>query len=237
MSALNKLLTDRKIPILCYVTDRLGLETAEGSAAIPALLQKIQELILAGVDWVQIREKDLPAKELSSLTREALRYKVAPLVSAARRPRILVNDRLDVALAEQTDGVHLSEKSLPPADVRSLLHAVAGTQKTKQDFLVGVSCHSVEAARVAADAKADYIFFGPIFGTPSKAQYGAPQGLRRLEEICHAVNIPVIAIGGITVENAGACVAAGAKGVAAIRLFQGAEDPKGIVRALQELRF
>jgi thiamine-phosphate pyrophosphorylase len=101
------------------------------------------------------------------------------------------------------------------------------------DFLVGVSCHSQEAAKSAEDGGADYIFFGPVFTTPSKAAYGAPQGLARLAEVCRSVSLPVLAIGGIALENATSCLAAGAAGIAAIRLFQDAYDLASLVKTLR----
>jgi thiamine-phosphate pyrophosphorylase len=100
-------------------------------------------------------------------------------------------------------------------------------------FLVGISCHSVQAAAAAARAGADYIFFGPVFATPSKASFGAPQGPQRLAEVCRAVALPVLAIGGITLENAPDCFAAGAAGIAAIRLFQDAKDLASLVSDLR----
>ena len=96
------------------------------------------------------------------------------------------------------------------------------------DFMVGVSCHSLESARAAERGGADYIFFGPVFATPSKAAFGAPQGTERLGKVCASVEIPVLAIGGMNLENAGACIAAGAAGIAAIRLFQDAVDSAGL---------
>jgi thiamine-phosphate pyrophosphorylase len=93
----------------------------------------------------------------------------------------------------------------------------------------------VEAARSAASGGADYLFFGPIFSTPSKAAFGAPQGLERFAEVCRAVSIPVLAIGGITLANASACLAAGASGIAAIRLFQDARDMSSLVQFLRKL--
>jgi thiamine-phosphate pyrophosphorylase len=98
---------------------------------------------------------------------------------------------------------------------------------------VGASCHSLEGAKSAASGGAGYLFFGPVFATPSKAAFGPPQGVERLAEVCRAIAIPVLAIGGITLENAGACLAAGAAGLAAIRLFQDASDPAATVRALR----
>jgi thiamine-phosphate pyrophosphorylase len=146
--------------------------------------------------------------------------------------RILVNDRVDVALAENADGVHLGESSMPVAEVARFVKRTA----SPAEFLLGVSCHSIEGARSAAADGAVYIFFGPIFATPSKAQFGRPQGLERLAEVCRAVSIPVVAIGGITLDNVDACLTAGAAGIAAIRLFQNSRDPAALVHSLHELR-
>jgi thiamine-phosphate pyrophosphorylase len=143
----------------------------------------------------------------------------------------VVNDRVDVALAERAGGVHLGENSLPLAEAKRLVQARA----LDSDFLTGVSCHSLEAAKSAAKDGADYLFFGPVFATPSKAPFGSPQGLERLTEVCRAVSRPVLAIGGITLANASACLAAGASGIAAIRLFQDAPDLTSVVRSLEEL--
>lgn len=127
--------------------------------------------------------------------------------------------------------MHLGEKSLPPKEARSLVKSL----RREKDFLIGVSCHSLEAAKAAERGRASYLFFGPVFATPSKAAYGAPQGLKRLAEVCRTVVVPVLAIGGITLENAADCLSAGASGIAAIRLFQDAPDLAAIVRALREL--
>jgi thiamine-phosphate pyrophosphorylase len=148
----------------------------------------------------------------------------------------LVNDRLDVALAERAGGVHLGENSLPPEEAKRLLASQA-VQTLPRDFLIGVSCHSLEAAKYAASAGADYIFFGPVFATPSKASYGAPQGLGRLAKACGSVSIPVLAIGGISLENAASCFSVGAAGIAAIRLFQDSSDPAELVRKIRQQPF
>jgi thiamine-phosphate pyrophosphorylase len=234
MPLLNK---SARPPLLCYVTDRRSLVAAEPGEARRMLLQKIAAAAAAGVDWIQIREKDISGKECSSLTREALQL-VANSASAAAsstgkaaRPRIFVNDRLDVALAAQAGGVHLGEKSLPPEEARRLVDLL----RREKNFLIGVSCHSLEAAQAAEQGGADYLFFGPLFVTPSKAAYGAPQGLAPLTEVCRAVALPVLAIGGITLENAAACFSAGASGIAAIRLFQDAPDMTAVVEALKKL--
>jgi thiamine-phosphate pyrophosphorylase len=222
-------------PILCYVTSRRALERACAPSPgdpIPgnsrtdpthALLESIRKAAAAGINWIQIREKELGTLALAELVR---------LAGAATREtgaRILVNDRLDVALAAGAAGVHLGEMSLPVETVAEWRRSAG-----RLEFRIGVSCHSVEAAREADVAGADYIFFGPVFATPSKAEFGAPQGVGRLHEVCRTVRIPVLAIGGVTVENAHSCFAAGAAGVAAIRLFQESEDVSAVVSRLRE---
>jgi thiamine-phosphate pyrophosphorylase len=209
-----------KSPLLCYVTDRRSLTAATMADALAALTRKIEEVTVAGIDWVQIREKDLPARELASLTRQALEIAAKFSGKRAARLRVMVNDRLDVAITERADGVHLGEKSLPVADAKRLLQAAMRKGTLDKSFLVGVSCHSLDAAQAAERDGADYIFFGPIFPTPSKESFGAPQGLERLAQVCRGVKVPVLAIGGITFENAKSCLASGAAGIGAIRLFQ-----------------
>jgi thiamine-phosphate pyrophosphorylase len=221
-------------PLLCYVTDRRTLPGVAPETSLAALAQKIQQVASAGVDWVQIREKDLTARELASLTREALRNTAKSSSGTARPVRILVNDRLDVALAEGAGGVHLGEKSLPVQEAKRLWRLSALQGSPAADFLFGVSCHSLEAARDAARSDADYIFFGPVFATPSKAEFGAPQGLQRLKQVCSEVTVPVIAIGGITRENASSCLQAGAAGLAAIRLLQDPDDAATVVMELRK---
>jgi thiamine-phosphate pyrophosphorylase len=216
---------------LCYVTDRSGLSGVEGREAQETLLLKIETAAAAGVDWIQIREKDLSGRNCGLLTREALQRTAKSPASNAAPTRILVNDRLDVALSEGAAGVHLGENSLPLPEAKRLVKA----QALNRHFLIGVSCHSLDAARSAASGGADYLFFGPVFATPWKAAFGAPQGLERLAEVCRAVSIPVLAIGGITLANASACLAAGASGIAAIRLFQDAPDITSLVQSLRQL--
>jgi len=215
--------------ILCYVTDRHSLSEAESRKAQEPLLSKIEAAAAAGVDWIQIREKDLSGRDCGLLTREALQRAAKSTASNAAPTLILVNDRQDVALSERAGGVHLGEDSLPLLEAKRLSNAQG------QDFLIGVSCHSLEAARSAASGGADYLFFGPVFATPSKAAFGAPQGLDRLADVCRAVTIPVLAIGGITLANASDCLAAGASGIAAIRLFQDARDMSSLVQSLRKL--
>jgi thiamine-phosphate pyrophosphorylase len=201
------------------VTDRLALADASALAAI------IRSAAEAGVDWIQIREKDLEARPLAELVRGALAE------TRETGARILVNDRLDVALAAGAAGVHLGETSLPVEIVAEWRRAA-----NRKHFLIGVSCHSPDAALAAERGGADYVFFGPVFATPSKAAFGPPQGIARLREVCLSVKIPVLAIGGITAENAGNCLEAGAAGIAAIRFFQESPDvAAAVLHALGKL--
>lgn len=203
MSPANKL-------IACYVTDRKQLGERSVVEAIRAAFAK-------GADWVQIREKDLPARELLALAREAVRLAAA----SAPEKRVLVNDRLDVALAAGAHGVHLGGESLPVAEVVRWRNAtLVSTPAASRPFLVGASCHSVDEVIRAERDGADYVFLGPIFPTPSKMPFGPSLGIAALAEACRAVKTTVLAIGGITPALLIECVAAGASGFAAIRHFQ-----------------
>lgn len=241
MCARNNPTIPSKRPLLCYVTDRKALFRSEGEGSLDLLQQKIDAILAAGIDWVQIREKDLSAKELSRVVRAALRSSARHSAANALPPRIFVNDRLDVALAEGAGGVHLGGSSLAVTDASELVREISASARRgtaaerigTTDFLIGVSSHSRAEAEAAASSGADYIFFGPVFATPSKAAFGAPQGLERLTDVCRAIAIPVIAIGGITLENAASCASAGASGIAAIRLFQDAAQPKSTIASLR----
>jgi len=206
---------------VCYVTDR---KSAGPPDLTTSVMQCIRTAIAAGADWVQIREKDLAGRKLLGLAQEAVE-------AAASQVRILVNDRLDIALAAGAAGVHLGGDSLPAREVVRWCRK----GKVSADFLVGVSCHSIEDAREAESAGANYIFFGPVFDTPSKQRFGAPQGIAKLTEVCRAVRIPTIAIGGISAENAAECIRAGAAGIAAIRLFQEQRDSTALREIVKRL--
>jgi thiamine-phosphate pyrophosphorylase len=154
-------------------------------------------------DWVQIRDKELPARELIEVVRRAM----------ARGGKILVNSRVDVAIAAGAAGVHLPAGSIAPEVWRAI---------TPSDFLIGVSCHALEDVVRAEREGADYLVFGPVFAPLSKTSNLAPRGLEELGRAAAAVKIPVLALGGITEENAVACVEAGAAGVAGITWFRNA---------------
>jgi thiamine-phosphate pyrophosphorylase len=221
-------------PIVCYVTDGRALQATTAPAdpqlsdSIPLRLGLLRDFIrraaAAGTDWIQIREKDLDTRPLVELVR------LAVAESRASPARVLVNDRLDVAVAANAGGIHLGEKSLP---LQSVVEWRGSARRS--DFLIGVSCHSLESAREAEWGGADYIFFGPVYATPSKAAFGQPQGIERLREICAALKIPVLAIGGVNLLNGPECISAGAAGVAAIRLFQDAADSAELAAKLKKL--
>lgn len=225
---------DLRPPILCYVTERnsIALQNESPANRRGALLERIAAAAAAGIDWIQIREKDLSAREVSSLVREALGQAKQSARAVNQAAQILINDRLDIAITEQAAGIHLGENSVPVKNIRAWLRSRPPSPTTEK-FLVGVSCHSKESAISAAHDGADYIFFGPLFTTPSKSAYGAPQGPDRLAEVCRSVSIPVLAIGGITTDTAPACLAAGAAGIAAIRLFQNPADLPSLVSRLR----
>lgn len=178
---------------------------------LPALVARALALAPPGQVAVQLREKDLTAKALFELAR-ALRE-----VTRARGAALLVNDRVDVALAADADGVHLAGHSLPPEAARRLL----GPGR-----LLGASAHSLDEARRARDGGCDFATFGPVFATPSKAPHGPPVGLGALRDAARALApFPLVALGGVTPDTAAACRAAGAAGVAAIRAVLSAPDP------------
>lgn len=208
-------------PLLYYITDRHALLARTGEGGPPNdLLTVIEQAIAAGVDLIQIRERELPTRPLLSLVEAAV-------TRAHDTPsRILVNDRLDVALAAGAQGLHLPTHGFPVAEVRGRY----------PDLLLGASCHNLEELRQAEQGGADFAVFGPVFETASKMAYGPPLGLEKLAEAVQAVRIPVLALGGINLANAADCLRAGAAGLAAISLFQNATnlpETVGHLRALQ----
>jgi thiamine-phosphate pyrophosphorylase len=186
---------------LCLVTDRSGTRGRD-------LVEVVAACLAAGLPAVQVREKDLSAADLAALCRRILALRPAPF--------LIVNDRVDVAVAVGAGGVQRTHASLSVADLR----AVADRR-----VRVGASVHALDEARDAAAQGADWIVFGPVYDTPSKRRYGAPQGLAELERVAAAVPIPVIAIGGITPDRVGEVRRAGAHGVAAISAILFADDP------------
>lgn len=188
--------------IRCHITDR------HAAGGVDALLSLIERNARAGVDWIQIREKDLDARSLARLVEEALRR-----CGAAR---IIVNSRADVALACGAAGLHLPAGSPPPSRWRILC---------PPGFLIGVSCHSVDEVLEAERAGADYALLAPIFSPLSKHDPRPPLGLDELRRACSAARIPVLALGGVTAARVPLCLEAGAAGIAGITLFQSADTP------------
>ncbi len=177
----------------------------------------------AGVSIVQLREKRLRPRvlyELAARTAAAL---------AGSATRLLVNDRADIARAAGADGVHLAATSPEVGAVRRAFGP---------DFLIGVSTHTLAEARAARDGGADFAVFGPVFDTPSKRAYGPAAGLDKLRAAAHALApFPVLAVGGVTRDNFAATLAAGARGVAAIRLFADADALSAVVREIRGADF
>jgi thiamine-phosphate pyrophosphorylase len=208
--------------MLRYAITTRSRTTVEESSQEDALLRQAQGLAEKGVDFVQLREKDLEAGALASLARKLL----AILRSNANAPKLLINSRADVAVAVGADGVHLTSAtgSLTPADVRRL-YASAGLPEP----IVSVSCHTLSDIRPAREAAVTLILFGPVFEKvvstteaegPAEAFVSDGIGLNLLQLACATASpTPVLALGGITEENTAATVAAGAAGIAAIRMF------------------
>jgi thiamine-phosphate pyrophosphorylase len=171
------------------------------------------------VDYIQIREKDLPGRTLAALAEHCAAMPEKGLT------RLLVNERLDVARSCGADGVHLPADSLPVSAVRG---------RGEASWIVGSSCHNAQEVEQALTGGVDYVLVGPVFATPSKP--GAPTlGLAGLAEICGRASGPVFALGGVDLHNAPQCIAAGARGVAGIRLFQRAADLQAVCDRLRSL--
>jgi len=193
---------------LCLVTDRAQTRGRD-------LVAVVAECLTAGLPSVQLREKDLGAGDLAALGRKLQR------LTREHGARLIVNDRVDVALAVGADAVQRTHTSLAVDDIR----AVAGGR-----LRIGASVHSLDDAMDAEARGADWIVFGPVYDTASKRQYGAPQGLERLAAVVRAVRIPVVAIGGITPERVAEVRASGARGVGAISAILAADSPAEATR-------
>lgn len=195
---------------LLVVTDRLQ---TKGRSLVPLL----QRVLVVGMPAVQLRERDLSVRELMALAREV------QAITASCGSQLLINDRIDIALALEGVGVHLRSNSLPLPVARKML----GPQR-----LLGMSVHAVEEAVRAEAAGADYIVLGPIYETPSKQMFGPPLGIHTLEKACTLVRIPIIGIGGVTAARAREMRHAGAFGAAVITAILGADDVASATREL-----
>jgi thiamine-phosphate pyrophosphorylase len=194
----------------------LDPEQTKGRAAETALL----ELLKGGIEWLQLRAKAMPPRDYLELACAARR------LTYSRSCKLIVNDRVDIALACGADGVHLGQEDLP-------LHAA---RKLMRDRIIGISTHDVEQAKKAEAGGADYIGFGPIFGTATKETGYSARGLEMLRQIREAVHIPIVAIGGITEGNVNGVWQAGADSAAIISDLLGADDIADKVKRILALR-
>lgn len=195
---------------LYLITDRRQVKGRDVCTSIEGALR-------GGVRTVQLREKDLSGRELFDLAGR-LRE-----ITSRYGAKLLINDRLDVALAVEADGIHLGGNSLPVTTVREI---------TGKRLLIGVSCHGRNSALAAQEGGADFITFGPIYHTPSKASYGEPLGPWRLAEVTRLLRIPVFAIGGITRDMVPEVLSRGAHGIALISAILAADNPEKAAREL-----
>lgn len=180
-----------------YITDRKQVGGADALIEIVSRVANNDE-----ADWIQLREKDLPARDLLNLAERVIS------ACASRRVPVLINTRLDVALACGAAGVHLPSNSLSPRAIRAI---------TPPGFLISVSCHTLDEVRRAEAEGSDLVVFGPVFPTPGK---GPPVGTAMLRQAAESVRIPLLALGGINAANSDECLTAGAAGIAAISYFQ-----------------
>jgi thiamine-phosphate pyrophosphorylase len=208
-------------PILYLITPGVTNEsTTPNAPEFKSVLNLITRAVNAGIDLIQIREKQLSARVLFDLAAQSA------ALTRGSRTRLLINDRADIAVTAGAAGVHLTTKSLDAASIRKAF----GDQ-----LLIGVSTHSQDEARSARAAGADFIVFGPVFATPSKMEYGAPVGLAKLSDVSHELSdFPVLALGGVSLSNAAECFLSGASGIAGISLFSESshlEDLATVIRA------
>jgi thiamine-phosphate pyrophosphorylase len=207
--------------LLYYITDRMQFPGDERRRR-ECLLERIEEAARNGVDFIQLREKDLCARELVELAQSAVEL----IRVSETKARLLINSRTDIAVAVGVDGVHLRANDISPEKVRNVWREANG----RNDPIIAVSCHTEADVIAAQQSGADFVAFGPIF---EKKGSSDPQvaTLELLRSVCRH-RIPIFALGGVTTENARSAVAAGAKGVAGIRLFQ-KSDMKATVANLR----
>ena len=218
--------------LLYYITDRRQFP-GDDPARRRSLLAKIAEATRAGVDYIQLRENNLSTRELEQLAHESVQI-IHELRTANRelRTSLLINSRTDIALATGADGVHLRADDATPADALDAVRRSATQPVPADQFLIGKSCHSPAEVVRARSEGAHFAAFAPVF---EKHDHPAmkPAGLEALRDACQA-KIPVLALGGITLENAASCLEAGAAGIAAIRLFQENKIDE-VIRVLREM--
>ena len=207
-------------PILYLITRGVSTEaTRRDSPEFQNILAQVSAAVEAEIDLIQIREKNLTARVLFELTERVAEF------TRNSSTRLLVNDRADIAVGAGAGGVHLTTQSLDVAVVRKTFGG---------DVLIGASTHSLAEATAARKAGADFVVFGPVFETESKAQYGEPMGLEKLAEVTRVLcGFPVLALGGINTVNAAECLSVGASGVAGISLFS---DPSNLKASADKIK-
>ena len=207
-------------PIIYLITNgKTTTSTSPNSSEFSDILRLVESAVRSEIPLIQVREKKLTAKVLFELTSRVV------ILTRGTKTRLLVNDRFDVALAAGADGVHLTSKSVSTDIVR---------KQCGEDFLIGVSTHSLTEATLAQQKGGNFVLFGPVFETESKSEFGPPQGTGKLSEVVVALNpFPVIAIGGLAVHNVKECFAAGASGVAAIKWLN---DPDTLTESVKAIR-
>ena len=200
--------------MLRYAITSRALYSGEAQAQRAAFLRQVSGWAADGIDFIQLREKDLPAADLAGLARAVLQT----IDRASSLTKLLINSRPDVAIATGAHGVHLTaaRDGLTVAQVRDFFASVG-----RQAPIITISCHTLDELRRARDSRVDAILFGPVFEKVVAGESVAPgTGLDRLREACVAAgDSPVFALGGVTLDNAASCLEAGAAGVAGIRLF------------------
>ena len=194
--------------LVYYITDRAQFPGNEDQRQ-RQLLERIGWAAQCGVDFIQLREKDLCGRELEALARKA----VEAIGAGGHKTRLLINSRTDIALAVGAGGVHLRSRDVSPADLRRLWRIAA----IESEPTLAVSCHTQQEVIAAQSAGTDFAVFAPVFEKNTTRTPGV--GLEALHAACQH-DIPVLALGGITLENANSCLHAGAKGIAGIRIFQ-----------------
>ena len=207
-------------PILYLITPGATTNTTTpDSLEFKQLIELVSVAAAAGIDLVQLREKRLSARVLFELTRQAV------ALTHRVRTRVLVNDRADIAAGAGAQGVHLTTRSIDAQTIRRIFG---------DDFVISVSTHSVEEARAAKEAGADFIVFGPVFETSSKREYGPPVGVHSLSNAIRELgDFKTLALGGITLDNFALCLNAGASGIAGISLFSKSGELGSIVAQIK----
>jgi thiamine-phosphate pyrophosphorylase len=200
-----------------WIDFNLYLITGRGETLGRNLEFVVEEALRGGVRAVQLREKALPSKEYYETAYELRR------LTSRYGAKLIINERVDIALAVEADGVHIGASSLPIYKVRKLL----GERK-----LIGVSCHNQVQAITAQEMGADFITFGPVYYTPSKAPYGDPVGVGKLRTVTEMLQIPVFALGGVNHDNCAEVIACGVRGVSVISAIMSAPEPREAARGL-----